>query len=134
MWLAFLIIIPLVAFSFYIHAIKKTLAAIDPSCRTQKPAMAWLLLIPIFNVIWFFFLLQAIKQGFDAMLFKNLIPKRIDSGYNYGITMGCCWAAMFIPGIFFIAVLPMFIFSILHWNKLSNARDQITMDTPGIEK
>jgi hypothetical protein len=131
--LAFLVIIPLVAFSFYIYAIKKTLSAIDPSCRTQRPMMAWLLLIPIFNVIWFFFLLQAIRQGFDAMFQKNLIAKPIDSGYHYGIAMGSCWAASFIPGIFFISVLPMFVFSILHWTKLSNARDQITRDIPGIQ-
>jgi hypothetical protein len=131
--LAFLIIIPLVAFSFYIYAIKKTLAAIDPSCRTQRPVMAWLLLIPIFNVIWFFFLLQAIRQGLDTMFQKNLIVKPIDSGYHYGIAMGCCWVASFIPGIFFIAVLPMFVFSILHWTKLSNARDQITKDVSGIQ-
>lgn len=131
--LAFLVIIPLIAFSFYIYAIKKTLAAIAPSCQTQKPAMAWLLLIPIFNVIWFFFLLQAIRQGFEAMLQRNLIPNPIDSGYHYGIAMGCCWATSFIPGLFFIAVLPMFIFSILHWNKLTNARAQIPNDIRNIE-
>jgi hypothetical protein len=130
---AFLVIIPLIAFSFYIYAIKKTLAAIAPSCRTQKPGMAWLLLIPIFNVIWFFFLLQAIRQGFDAMLQKNLIPNTIDSGYHYGIAMGCCWVASFIPGLFFIAILPMFVFSILHWTKLTNARDQIPNDIRNIE-
>lgn len=131
--LAFLVIIPLVAFSFYIHAIKKTLAAIDPSCRIQKPAMAWLLLIPIFNVIWFFFLLQAIRKGVDGMYEKKLVPNRIDSGYHYGTAMGSCWVASFIPGIFFIAVLPMFVFSILHWTKLNNVRSQIMTNIAGID-
>ena len=120
--LAFLIIIPLVAFSFYIREISKTLAAIDPSCRTQKPAMAWLLLIPIFHVIWFFFLLKNIQAGFQKMFDQQLIEKPIDTGYNYGIAMGCCWVASFIPSLFFIALIPMFVFSILHWNKLSLAR------------
>jgi len=60
---AFLIIIPFVTFIFYIRAISKTIKAIDPEYRTQAPGMAWLLLIPIFNVIWFFFLLKSIKGG-----------------------------------------------------------------------
>jgi hypothetical protein len=123
--LAFLVIIPLIAFSFYIHAISKTLAAIDPAYRSQSPHMAWLLLIPIFNVIWFFFLLKAIREGFEQMLLHHQIEKPIDTGYSYGIGMGCCWAASFVPGLFFIALLPMFVFSMLHWTKLNQARRQI---------
>ena len=119
---AFLIIIPLVAFVFYIRAISKALAVIDPSYRTQPPGMAWLLLIPIFNVIWFFFLLKAIKDGFTQMHRDGITQKEIDTGYNYGIGMGCCWAASFIPQFIFIALIPMFVFSILHWNKLNAAR------------
>ncbi|MEY5050644.1 MAG: hypothetical protein RLZZ619_574 [Pseudomonadota bacterium] len=126
MFLAFLIIIPLITFIFYIRAISRTLAAISEPYRTQSPGMAWLLLIPIFNVIWFFFLLRAIKDGFAQMYRDGLTPKEIDSGYNYGIGMGCCWAASFIPQFIFIALIPMFVFSILHWNKLNSARRAIS--------
>jgi hypothetical protein len=121
---AFLIIIPLVAFVFYIRAISKALAVIDPSYRTQPPGMAWLLLIPIFNVIWFFFLLKAIKNGYERMADARRFNQKIDTGYHYGIAMGCCWAAAFIPKLIFISIIPMFVFSILHWTKLNNARRQ----------
>ena len=124
--LALLIVIPFIFFVLYINAISKTLRAIDPEMRTQSPAMAWLLLIPVFNVIWFFFLLRAIKDGFAQMYRDGLTPKEIDSGYNYGIGMGCCWAASFIPQFIFIALIPMFVFSILHWNKLNSARRAIS--------
>ncbi len=126
MFLAFLIIVPLVTFIFYIRAISKTLAAIAEPYRTQSPGMAWLLLIPIFNVIWFFFLLKAMRDGFRQMHQDGLTQKEIDTGYNYGIGMGCCWAASFIPKLIFIALIPMFVFSILHWNKLNSARRAIT--------
>jgi hypothetical protein len=126
LFLAFLIIIPLITFIFYIRAISKTLTAISEPYRTQSPGMAWLLLIPIFNVIWFFFLLRAIKDGFANMYRDGLTQKEIDSGYNYGIGMGCCWAASFIPQFIFIALIPMFVFSILHWNKLNGARRAIS--------
>lgn len=125
MLLAFLIIIPFVAFVFYIRAISKALSVIEPAHRKQAPGMAWLLLIPVFNVIWFFFLLKAIREGFEQMLLHHQIEKPIDTGYSYGIGMGCCWAASFIPGLFFIALLPMFVFSMLHWTKLNQARRQI---------
>jgi len=123
---AFLIIIPFVTFVFYIRAISKTIKAIDPEYRTQSPGMAWLLLIPVFNVIWFFFLLKSIKTGFLRMYESKKISQPIDTGYTYGIAMGCCWAAIFIPKLIFIALIPMFVFSILHWTKLNNARKRLS--------
>lgn len=123
---AFLIIIPLVAFIFYIRAISKTIRVIDPEYRSQAPGMAWLLLIPIFNVIWFFFLLKSIKNGFLSMYENRRINQPIDTGYAYGIAMGCCWAASFIPKLIFVALIPMFVFSILHWTKLNNARKRLS--------
>jgi hypothetical protein len=88
--------------------------------------MAWLLLIPIFNVIWFFFLLKSIKTGFLRMHENKRISQPIDTGYAYGIAMGCCWAAIFIPKLIFVALIPMFVFSILHWTKLNNARKRLS--------
>ena len=126
MFAAFLIIIPFVTFVFYIRAISKTIKAIDPEYRTQAPGMAWLLLIPVFNVIWFFFLLKSIKTGFFKMHENRRISQPIDTGYAYGIAMGCCWAAIFIPKLIFIALIPMFVFSILHWTKLNNARKRLS--------
>jgi hypothetical protein len=123
---AFLIIIPFVTFVFYIRAISKTIKAIDPEYRTQSPGMAWLLLIPVFNVIWFFFLLKSIKTGFLRMYENQRVSQPIDTGYTYGIAMGCCWAAIFIPKLIFVALIPMFVFSILHWSKLNNARKRLS--------
>ncbi len=126
MFAAFLIIIPFVTFIFYIRAISKTIKAIDPEYRTQSPGMAWLLLIPVFNVIWFFFLLKSIKTGFLRMYENKKISQPIVTGYTYGIAMGCCWAAIFIPKLIFIALIPLFVFSIFHWTKLNNARKRIS--------
>ncbi|MBU3586107.1 hypothetical protein [Polynucleobacter sp. AM-26B4] len=126
MFAAFLIIIPFVTFVFYIRAISKTIKAIDPEYRTQSPGMAWLLLIPVFNVIWFFFLLKSIKTGFLRMYESQRVSQPIDTGYTYGIAMGCCWAAIFIPKLIFVALIPMFVFSILHWTKLNNARKRLS--------
>ncbi len=126
MFVAFLIIVPLVAFIFYIRAISKTIKAIDPEYRSQAPGMAWLLLIPVFNVIWFFFLLKSIKNGFLRMYENKRINQPIDTGYVYGIAMGCCWAASFIPKLIFVTLIPMFVFSIIHWTKLNNARKRLS--------
>ena len=112
-----------------IRAISKTIKAIDPEYRAQAPGMAWLLLIPVFNVIWFFFLLKSIKSGFLKMHENRRISQPIDTGYAYGIAMGCCWAAIFIPKLIFIALIPMFVFSILHWTKLNNARKRLSEET-----
>lgn len=128
MLLAILIIVPLVTFLFYINALRKTLAVIDPEMRVQAPGLAWLLLIPIFNVIWFFFLLRAIRDGFDRMAAAGRLIKNVDTGYGMGLAMGCCWAAMLIPRLTLYAFIPMMVFSILHWNKLGQARASVKTD------
>lgn len=123
--IALLLFLPFIGFVFYIQAMSKALASIDPPLRTYGPAMAWLLLIPIFNVIWFFFLLRAIEDGFEKMAQQQRLSQPVDTGYKLGIAMGCCWAACFVPKIMFIAVIPMFVFSILHWNKLAKAQQAV---------
>ena len=47
--------IPLIAYVLYVLEVSRTLGAIDADLRIQGPGMAWLLLVPVFNVIWFFF-------------------------------------------------------------------------------
>jgi len=123
--LALLIVIPFIFFVLYINAISKTLRAIDPEMRTQSPAMAWLLLIPVFNVIWFFFLIKAIQEGFGRMQDAGRLKKEVDTGYNMGLAAGVCWVASIIPRLMFLAFIPLFVFSVLHWNKLQKARQAV---------
>ena len=123
--LAILVIIPLIAFILYINAIRKTLQAIDDDMRTQSPAMAWLLLIPVFNVVWFFFLIKAIQTGFERMQQAGRLKKEVDTGYNIGLATGVCWAASYMPRIMFLAFIPLFVLSVLHWHQLQRARQAV---------
>jgi divalent metal cation (Fe/Co/Zn/Cd) transporter len=123
--LAILVIIPIIFAVLYINAISKTLRAIDPDMRTQSPGMAWLLLVPVFNVIWFFFLIKAIQDGFSRMQEAGRLKKDVDTGYNIGLAAGICWVATFIPRLMFLAFIPLFVFSVLHWNKLQRARQAV---------
>lgn len=117
--------IPLIAYVLYVLEVSRTLGAIDPDLRIQGPGMAWLLLVPVFNVIWFFFLINAIRDGFEKMASRGRLKKDVDTGYKVGIAMGCCWAASLIPRLIFLSIIPLFVFSVLHWNALNKARKQV---------
>lgn len=123
--MAIIIAIPLIASILYINAIRKTLASVDPDMRSQNPEMAWLLLVPVFNAIWFFFLISAIRDGFSKMEANGRLNTSADTGYNIGLAVGFCLAASFIPRLIFLAFIPLFIFSVLHWNKLQRARQSV---------
>lgn len=122
---AIILAIPLLAYLFYVLEVSRTLGSIDPEFRSQTPSMAWLLLIPVFNVIWFFFLINAIRDGFEQMALHGRLRKEVDTGHKVGMAMGCCWAASFIPRLIFLSIIPLFVFSVLHWNALNKARKQV---------
>jgi hypothetical protein len=123
--MALIFTIPLIASILYINSIQKTLASIDPDFRSQSPAMAWLLLVPVFNAIWFFFLINAIRDGFEKMEANGKLKNQADTGHNIGLAVGICLAASFVPRLMFLAFLPLFVFSVLHWNKLQRARQSV---------
>ena len=45
----------LVPFIFYLLTLQKALSRCSPGCRAMNPGMVWLMLIPLFHIVWQFF-------------------------------------------------------------------------------
>ncbi|HTV47557.1 MAG TPA: hypothetical protein VMG59_03845 [Phycisphaerae bacterium] len=87
--------------------------------RTQEPGLVWLLLIPVFNLIWNFFTFPALANGYKNY-FKSVGRSNVDDcGYGIGLTYcicACCsvfyYLAFLSPILFFIVgfvLFPIFI-------------------------
>lgn len=48
------VLVGLIVAIFYILTLSRALQKCSPQLRTMKPGMVWLLLIPLFNVLWQF--------------------------------------------------------------------------------
>ncbi len=126
-WLIVLILfggvyVPLI---FYILSLQRALEAIDAPVRPVAPGLAWLLLIPLFNFIWIFFLVVWIAKGFEKMWQNQRLTNQTSAGFGVGIAYGVCWVICLIPGLNLLAVIPSLVLWILHWVQVNQARKMV---------
>ena len=82
----------------YILTLFNTLRKCSVPSRTMRPGMVWLMLIPLFNMIWQFFVVQGLAQSvgheFQARRIQNAEPR---PGMPVGIAMCVCTAGAIFP-------------------------------------
>jgi hypothetical protein len=116
--LAPLIYVPL---WFYCLTLQRALAAIDQGNRKLDPRTAWLLLIPFFNLIWIYFLVVNLKDGYDAMSAGGRLKSQSNAGFGIGIAMAVCWSLGLVPFVNLLTIIPSLVLWILHWRKVAEA-------------
>ena len=82
------IAIMLVPAIFYLLTLQKTLNRCSPECRAMNPGMVWLMLIPLFNVVWQFFVVIKIAKSLGAEFQKRGLAKDPNPGQTLGLV---CW-------------------------------------------
>ena len=125
-WLiVFILLLLLIPQIFYILSLQKTLSSVDMSLRETSPNLVWLMLIPLFNIIWIFFLVVWINKGFEKMWDAGRLSQKTSAGFGVGLGFGISWIFCLIPGVNFIAWIPALVFWILHWIQISQANKLI---------
>lgn len=122
-----LILVPVlyVPLCFYCRTVQATLAAIDQEHRKVAPGTAWLLLIPVFNLIWIYFLVVYLRGGYAAMHAAGRLESQPNAGFGIGIAMAVCWSLWLLPFINLLAVIPSCVLWILHWNRVAKLRTRV---------
>lgn len=117
--LAFLAVI-LVAAIFYILTLSRALQKCSPASRTMEPNMVWLLLIPLFNIVWSFLVVIALGKSLgNEFRLRNLPSPGPDPGRGIGLAMCVCGACGIIPLIGLIPSFIGFVLWIVYWIKIS---------------
>jgi len=114
-----LFIIPVI---FFLITLQNTLRAIEPQNRTMEPGNVWLMLIPLFNFVWSFMLVNAIANSCKTQMEQYGIYNEQKSTYNVGIAWAVCLILNILLGLFSILSL---IFFIVYWIKVNETRKQL---------
>jgi len=79
--------IMLVPFIFYLLTLQKALNRCSPECRAMNPGMVWLMFVPLFNIVWQFFIVLNIAKSLAAEFQKRGIAEDPNPGQTLGMVM-----------------------------------------------
>ena len=110
-------VIPMI---FFIITLQNALLAVSPHNRKMLPGKVWLILIPIFNLVWFFIVVGNIADSFKAEFMERNLP-RSEARPSYGnglataILQVCC---PFASPLFFVCW-------IIYWVKVARLKNEL---------
>lgn len=67
--------------------------------RLMSPGMVWLLLIPLFNIVWAFFVFQKVPESIDRSLRARGITDAGDCGKRWGLVFAILNACNYVGGL-----------------------------------
>jgi hypothetical protein len=104
---------------FYLPTLKKSLK-ITFKYHNTKSNTVWLILIPIFGVIWHYFCVSRVTIGIKGKMNKGDIKYHGDAGYRLGLStcilftlviIACIFTSIFLIFLFLAGVLTL----VLYW-------------------
>jgi hypothetical protein len=105
---------------FYILTLSRALKKCSIPSRTMEPGMVWLLLVPLVNIVWHFFVVLALAKSlsneFRARNFMNVEP---EPGKAIGIAMCTCGACAIVPILGILAGLAQLVLIVVYWAKIA---------------
>ncbi|MGP8253194.1 MAG: hypothetical protein ACLQHF_14280 [Terracidiphilus sp.] len=105
---------------FYLLTLQNALGKCAPVSRTMEPGMVWLLLIPIFSLIWSFFVVMGLAKSLGNENRRRGIPCPDPlPGQTIGMAMCICGCCGIIPIINFLAGPAAFVLWIVYWVKIA---------------
>lgn len=109
---------------FYLLTLQNTLKAIRPENRTMTPGNVWLMLIPLFNLVWMFIMITRIADSIRNELNARGTVTNERPTYNIGLV----WCILFlvgrIPFIGGLFSLGCLVCWIIHWVKVNEYKKQ----------
>jgi hypothetical protein len=111
---------------FYFISLQKALEAVSPEHRMMPPGQVWLSLIPLFNFVWMFFVVNKIAESFQLECYKlNITTTELKPTQGIGSAKNILRLCGFIPFIGAIAMLGFVVCWIIHWVKVNEYRNLI---------
>lgn len=120
------IIVFLIPFIFYLLTLQNTFKLIQEHNRSMAPGQVWLMLIPLFGMVWHFIVVERLADSIKKELLEKNHPLSEERpAYNIGLTtciLNCCAVIPFIGGLFSIAG---FVCWIIYWVKIYDYKKKL---------
>jgi hypothetical protein len=125
----------LVVAILYMQTLSAALRKCSVTSRTMQPGQVWLLLIPLFNLVWHFLVVLALAESLGREFRARMIPiAEPEPGKSIGLAMCVCGACAIIPFLGILLGLVQLVLWIIYWSKIaefSRMLDQApVMNTP----
>ncbi len=111
---------------FYLISLQKALEAVSPENRQMPPGQVWLLLIPLFNFVWMFYVVNKIADSFQLECYRLNIPtSEVKPTKGVGSAKNMLRICTFIPLIGTMANIGFVICWIIYWIKVVQIKNLI---------
>ena len=116
---------------FYLLTLQKALNRCSPECRAMAPGLVWLMLIPLFSIVWHFFVVLNIAKSLGAEFQKRGIAEETNPGQKLGLIMcilACCGIIPILGVLFALGALVCWI---LYWVKIAGFSGKLAAPAAG---
>lgn len=127
----FILAIAIVIAILYLMNLQNLLKEIDHKNRLVEPTNVWLMLIPLFNIIYPFILYPKISDSVRNEYQSRGIKKAGDFSRGIGIAMPILGLCGWIPFLGSLAGLANFILFIIFWVKTSEYKNELRRSPKG---
>ncbi|MFN7959484.1 MAG: hypothetical protein U0P46_14310 [Holophagaceae bacterium] len=103
---------------FYILTMQKALNLAGPRHRKMEPGMVWLMLIPLFNLVWHFFVVKNVSESIKSWAAEQQ-QEVGDGGYTIGLVACIANCCSIIPVVNMLAGPTALICFIIWWVKIA---------------
>jgi hypothetical protein len=116
-----LLLIPTI---LYLITLQKALEAVSAENRQMPPGQVWLSLIPLFNFVWMFFVVNKIADSFQLECYRLNIPTtELKSTKGIGSAKNILRICTFIPFLSVFANIGFIICWIIYWVKVNQIKN-----------
>ena len=110
---------------FYLITLQNALSRCRPESRTLSPGLVWLLLVPLFGIIWHFFIVTGLSDSLTREFAARGTSMPGDQGRSAGLAMCILNVCAFIPYLGGLCVLAGFVCWILYWVRIAECSSQL---------
>jgi hypothetical protein len=111
-----LCLLPLV---FYLLTMQRALTLAGKEHRNLEPGMVWLMFIPLFGLVWQFFIVKHVSEAVRSWAAAN--GKEVaDGGWAIGLTAAILFCCGIVPVLGILASLGGLVCLIIWWVKVAN--------------
>ena len=110
---------------FYLLSLQKALNRCSPESRAMSPGMVWLMFIPLFNLVWHFFIVINMAKSLESEFHKRGMPIDPSPGKTLGLLMCILVVCGIIPLLGLLCSLGAFVCWIIYWVKIAGYSGQL---------
>ena len=117
-----ILILPII---FFLLTLQKALGRCAPQNRTMGPGEVWLLLIPLFNLVWQFIVVSRVAVSLGNEFRMRGIPQEPEPGKTIGLAYCVLAVCSIIPILGLLISIAALVCWIIYWIKISEFSSQL---------